>query len=95
MIRHSLDATTWDVEQVLSWAKEIGLEEDCINILKRERLDGEILLDLTFGIVQHTYNISVPNAIPDELISKPYSLPGAPAKKIITATKRLRPSMIF
>jgi hypothetical protein len=47
----------------------------------------EILLDLTFGIVQHTYNISVPNAIPDELISKPYSLPGAPAKKIINGTK--------
>jgi hypothetical protein len=41
MIRHSLDATTWDVEQVLSWVKEIGLEEDCINILKRERLDGD------------------------------------------------------
>jgi len=70
------DATTWTVDEVLSWAKEIpGLNQHA-HTLKREEVDGEVLLGLTF----------------DELINKPYSLPGGPAKKIINATKQLRPS---
>ena len=52
MIHYSIDATTWTVDDVISWAKGIGLDQEDTNILKKEKVNGNALINLTYGIAQ-------------------------------------------
>ncbi len=45
----SIDATTWTIEHVLSWGKEIGLNEKNLNKLQMQEVMGITLLSLTYG----------------------------------------------
>jgi hypothetical protein len=76
--KHFEDPKRWSIDQVFSFVYDRGLAA-AATILKREEVDGEVLLDLTR----------------EKLVEKPYQLSGGAAEKLAKAINELKEGIKF